>query len=225
MKSIYPWLDLHRSVLQIWNEKNDQMFELNLDNIEIEEIIENVLDKRLLHQEHPNNIDSGIVIKMFEEIYLKEFKFSIMPLLNKNKYFEKEKKKYYETGFGLEVYLDKKEIRCALKYAKHYSKELFLDGCVKHFSYRLLDGDEMASYFTSDSDSFTDKYLADLVFHIQSHFLMNCNLWKQQLEMRKRIALSNLKVSILEAIKQQKFINKLDDVVKMNLKNFALVEK
>ncbi|MED2737858.1 hypothetical protein [Bacillus toyonensis] len=221
MENIYPWLDLHRSVLSIWNEKNGQMFELNLDNKEIEEIITATLERRLLHQEHPSNIDSRIVIKMFEEIYLNEFKFSILPLLNRNKYFEKEKMKYSETGFGVEVYLDKKEIRCALKYAKYYSKELFLDGCMKHFSYKLFDGDEIASYFTSDS--IADKHLSELVFCIQSHFLTNCNLWKQQLELRKKLALSNLKISILEAIEQQMCNCSLGDNSRENkFKEFCL---
>ncbi|MGN5651051.1 hypothetical protein [Bacillus sp. Brlt_9] len=223
MKYIYPWLNLHRSVLSAWNEKNGQMFELNLDNKEIKKIIKDALKSRLLHQEHPNNIDSRIVMKMFEEIYLNEFKFSIIPLLNKNRYFEKEKIKYNKTGFVVEVYLDRKEIRCALKYAKHYSKELFLEGCMKQFDYRLFDGDEISIYFTSDS--LADKHLANLVFHIQSHFLKNCDLWKQQLEMRKEYALTNLRASILEAIQQQKVKSTFDNVVNRNLMKFASIEK
>ncbi|WP_088363979.1 hypothetical protein [Bacillus cereus] len=222
MKYIYPWLNLHRSVFSVWNEKNGQMFELNLDNEDIKNIIKAALKSRLLHQEHPNNIDSRIVMKMFEEIYLKEFKFSIMPLLNKNRYFEKEKIKYNKTGFVVEVYLDKKEIRCALKYAKHYSKELFLEGCMKQFGYKLFDGDEIAKYFT---DSLADNHLANLVFHIQSHFLINCDLWKQQLEMRKETALTNLRASILEAIKQQKVKSTFDDALNRNLMKFASIEK
>lgn len=219
MKYIYPWLDLHRSVLSIWNEKNGQMFELNLDNKEIEDIIKAALQRRLLHQEYPSNIDSRIVIKMFEEIYLKEFKFSLLPLLNREECFEKEKMKYSETGFEVEVYLDQKEIRCALKYAKYYSKELFLDGCMKHFSYKLFDGDEIASYFTSDS--IADKHLSELVYCIQSHFLTNCDLWKKQLELKRKSALSNLKIAISEAIQMQKKDHLLDETKKKILSYFA----